>query len=165
MPGCCATRWPLERSGRCKIAKRDWRGLSKGRAKEAPPKHPPHQAEYPTILRLLKAPGVTHTAGMSDPVAPTVLILLYSVVGFLVVLMGMVLGISRRLWRIERWLAEGGGREEAAPSTPSSAETSSGGAFDTFLNEDPSRRQLSKGEQFAAYRRWRHEKGLNWSNS
>lgn len=34
--------------------------------------------------------------------------------------------------------------------------------FDRFLAEDPARRALPKKEQFAAYRRWREEKGLNW---
>jgi hypothetical protein len=41
---------------------------------------------------------------------------------------------------------------EVAPGTP----------FEEFLNEDPSRRLLSKKEQFAAYRDWRSQKGLNW---
>ncbi len=34
--------------------------------------------------------------------------------------------------------------------------------FAVFLEEEPSRRELSKKEQFAAFRRWRDEKGLNW---
>lgn len=41
---------------------------------------------------------------------------------------------------------------EVEPGTP----------FEEFLNEDPSRRSLSKKEQFAAYRDWRSQKGLNW---
>ncbi|MES2983400.1 MAG: hypothetical protein V4727_13900 [Verrucomicrobiota bacterium] len=41
---------------------------------------------------------------------------------------------------------------EVAPGTP----------FEEFLNEDPSRRSLNKKEQFAAYRDWRSQKGLNW---
>ncbi len=41
---------------------------------------------------------------------------------------------------------------EVAPGTP----------FEEFLNEDPTRRSLSKKEQFAAYRDWRSQKGLNW---
>ena len=100
---------------------------------------------------------------MPEPVAPTVLILLYSAVGLLVLLLVMVRGISRRLTRVERRLVAGVSREETA--APSLAETTAGGTFDTFLNEDPARRELSKGEQFAAYRRWRQENGLNWSHS
>lgn len=34
--------------------------------------------------------------------------------------------------------------------------------FATFLAEDPMRKELSKKEQFAAFRRWRDQKGLNW---
>ena len=34
--------------------------------------------------------------------------------------------------------------------------------FEEFLEEDPSRRDLPKKEQFAAFRQWREEKGLNW---
>ena len=37
-------------------------------------------------------------------------------------------------------------------------------AFDQFLAEDPERLVLSKSEQFAAYREWRKEKGMNWSS-
>jgi hypothetical protein len=36
--------------------------------------------------------------------------------------------------------------------------------FAEFLAEDPSRRDLPKKEQFAAFRRWREEKGLNWKS-
>lgn len=36
------------------------------------------------------------------------------------------------------------------------------GPFLDFLNEDPARREMPKKEQFAAYRRWRSARGLNW---
>ena len=36
--------------------------------------------------------------------------------------------------------------------------------FALFLAEDPARAQLPKKEQFAAFRRWREEKGMNWKN-
>jgi hypothetical protein len=120
--------------------------------------HHPH-------MRLLKAPGAYHTLSMPEPVAPTVVILLYSAVGLLILLIGMVLGIFRRLTRIERRMAERANPQEAAASAQALKETSIGGAFETFLNEDPARRLLPKGEQFAAYRRWRQDHGLNWSNS
>lgn len=42
-------------------------------------------------------------------------------------------------------------------------DASMGGAFEGFLDEEPGRRALPKGEQFAAYRKWRQEKGLNWT--
>lgn len=100
---------------------------------------------------------------MPDPVAPTVVILLISAVGLLLVLVAMGLGIFRRLAHIERSVAEGLSRQEATESAQ--VEPAVGGAFETFLNEDPARRLLPKGEQFAAYRRWRQDHGLNWSNS
>lgn len=95
----------------------------------------------------------------------TVFILSCASVGLSVLVLGMVVGISRRLARMERWLVESENRQSEAVAAPSAAETSSGGAFETFLKEDPSRRKLPKGEQFAAYRKWRQENGLNWSNS
>ncbi len=42
---------------------------------------------------------------------------------------------------------------EAGPGTP----------FEEFLDEDPKHRTLPKKEQFKAYRKWRADKGLNWS--
>lgn len=71
--------------------------------------------------------------------------------------------IARRLSRIEGQISRWDGRFEATESPPSVAETSPGGAFEAFLGENPERRGLTKSEQFAAYRQWRHEKGLNWS--
>lgn len=41
-------------------------------------------------------------------------------------------------------------------------EVAPGSHFEEFLNEDPSRRSLGKKEQFAAYRNWRSQRGLNW---
>lgn len=101
---------------------------------------------------------------MPEPVAPMVVILLSCAVGLLVLLLALVMGILRRLLRIERRLTAGLGRWEAAESAPALEESSAGGAFETFLNEDAARRALSKGEQSAAFRRWRQAKGLNWSS-
>ena len=71
-----------------------------------------------------------------------------------------------RLGRIEKSLAKFFPPPDPTPdSQPPAIETQPGGAFEAFLAEDPERRKLPKGEQFAAYRRWRQEKGLNWSNS
>jgi hypothetical protein len=73
--------------------------------------------------------------------------------------------ISQRLAEIERLLDEGSSSAKTEAPAPSAAETASGGAFETFLSENPTRRDLPKSEQFAAYRKWRQEKGLNWSGS
>lgn len=75
----------------------------------------------------------------------------------------VILWMARRLSRIERLLTRHDGRQDESVPAPSMAETSAGGAFEAFLNEAPERRGLTKGEQFAAYRQWRHENGMNWT--
>lgn len=102
---------------------------------------------------------------MSEPVAPLVVILLASVLGLLGLVFAILVRTAARVARIERLLAGERPREEVAGTSPSPAESAAGGAFETFLSEDPARRELPKGEQFAAYRRWRQARGLNWSNS
>ena len=102
---------------------------------------------------------------MPEAEAPTLIILLSVCAGLLVLVLLLVLRISSRLSRIEKLAGQSPSRSESADQSPSKAETSPGGAFEAFLSEDPSRRDLPKGEQFSAYRQWRHEKGMNWSNS
>ncbi|HVJ47418.1 MAG TPA: hypothetical protein VM511_13590 [Luteolibacter sp.] len=93
-----------------------------------------------------------------------VTILLAVCVGLLFFLLLAVFGINGRLGRVERLLAE---KKESkpAPESISAVESAPGGPFEAFLEEDPSRRSLSKKEQSAAYRKWRQQNGMNWSNS
>jgi flagellar biosynthesis/type III secretory pathway M-ring protein FliF/YscJ len=114
---------------------------------------------------LLKRARSAQNSGMPENDAPAILILLYVVLGLLVILLGFAFGIRRRLARIERRLLAAASHSETSASAPSVAETSPGGAFESFLAEDPARRDLPKKEQFAEYRKWRQEKGMNWSNS
>jgi len=102
---------------------------------------------------------------MPDADSPALQILLYISVGLLAAIALLCWRISRRLARLERRLGTGAAHADADAAAPTAAETSAGGAFETFLSEDPARRALPKGEQFAAYRKWRQEKGLNWSGS
>lgn len=102
---------------------------------------------------------------MPEISSSTGFILLCGCAGLLVLVLGLAIGISRRLRRIEHWLVEMDARREPPAQPAPAAESSGGGAFEEFLNEDPARKGLSKSEQFAEYRRWRQEKGLNWSNS
>jgi hypothetical protein len=102
---------------------------------------------------------------MPEAEAPTLLILLSACAGLLVLVLLLVVRISWRLSRIEKLAGQSPARAESADQAPSKAETSPGGAFEAFLAEDPNRRDLPKGEQFSAYRQWRHDKGMNWSNS
>ena len=109
---------------------------------------------------------------MPDPETPAfafqLLILASACLVLLIFLLIMTFRISGRLARIERQRIQtthNKGNPESAERGPSLAETSPGGAFEAFLKEDPARREMSKAEQFAAYREWRDEKGMNWSNS
>jgi hypothetical protein len=103
---------------------------------------------------------------MPDDATPMITILLYTTIGLLLLLLVLTAWLSMRLGRIEKYLANFSLRPDTAPDSKVPAiETQPGGAFEAFLAEDPEHRKLPKGEQFAAYRRWRQEKGLNWSNS
>ena len=104
---------------------------------------------------------------MPENVLPIVLVLTAVSTLFLTLVLFFVIRISGRVAKVECLLA---GRTEKSGSdvsalAPSSAESSAGGAFEAFLNEDQSRRGLPKGDQFKAYRKWRQENGLNWTNS
>lgn len=124
------------------------------------------RVEAPWGIRAFQAGRLVQTAGeMPEFTSSTVVILLASILGVLLLIFIALLGISRNLAVMVRRQAEPQSREEATTGTPSAAETSAGGAFETFLREDPARRKLAKGEQFAAYRKWRQENGLNWTNS
>ena len=106
---------------------------------------------------------------MSESEIPAFAMLLWWVGGllFVMLLLALVLifRILGRLSRLELLIRQPAGRQEVVEAGPSASETSPGGAFETFLSEDPNRRNLPKGEQFSAYRRWRQDKGMNWSNS
>ena len=95
----------------------------------------------------------------------TLVILVSACVGLLTLILFVILRISSRLARLEKQGLQVDKLSSSHETGPTSAETSAGGAFEIFLSEDPSRRQLPKGEQFSAYRQWRQEKGMNWSNS
>lgn len=93
-------------------------------------------------------------------------IMLGVIVGLQVILMLQVAGLSARVRRLR----------DSRGSVPVQATVESGGSleevkarnseqkqwFARFLEEDPSRRDLPKKEQFEAFRRWRNERGLNW---
>ncbi len=81
--------------------------------------------------------------------------------GLLLLLVWLAIRSARRLRRLERLLEA---RDAAAAAAaPAAAPSAPRGEFETFLAEDPARQQLAKSEQFSAYRRWRRDKGLNWS--
>ena len=120
--------------------------------------------QEPRYFRASQSKSNGQDFGMPEIDLPTIQKLLVAALCLLLVIAILGWRISRRLTHVERLLANGSASntEEHAPST---AETATGGAFETFLNEDASRRSLPKSEQFSAYRKWRQEKGLNWSGS
>ena len=93
------------------------------------------------------------------------LFLLGTCLVLLVVVVALLVRISSRLTRLETQAQQPVRTHEPADESPTAAESSPGGAFEVFLGEDPARRELSKAEQFSAFRKWRQEKGMNWSNS
>lgn len=104
------------------------------------------------------------TVMLESPESQTLLFLVCACAGLLVILVLMLIRIGSRLSRIEGRLASRK-TTETSEVAPSLAETSPGGAFESFLEEEPDRREMPKKEQFAAYRQWRQERGLNWSGS
>ncbi|MEO5713473.1 MAG: hypothetical protein ABIT37_08280 [Luteolibacter sp.] len=92
-------------------------------------------------------------------------VLLVCCLVMLVFLLFMSFRILSRLGWIERRLEQQKADVQVAETGPTVAESSPGGAFEAFLDEDPARRELTKSEQFTAFRQWRHAKGMNWSNS
>ena len=110
---------------------------------------------------------------MSDPEISLNFVVLASLASatlvLLLIILVLIFKISGRLGSLENRISRSGALNDSSPAVsdtaPSVAETSPGGPFEEFLAEDPDRLNLTKKEQFSAYRQWRQKKGLNWSNS
>jgi hypothetical protein len=102
-------------------------------------------------------------ACMSDTQALAIIILLAVIAGCLLVLLLVVISGGRCLQRIAGSLEQRKGAGDAAGTVLTTRKSRPDGEFETFLNEDPTRLQLTKSEQFSAYRKWRQDKGMNWS--
>jgi len=114
---------------------------------------------------------------MPDQLPPefplSITILCYTVVALLAAIVLMMFRINGQIALLSHRLRKpDGSRSErsSSPATDDAPETQApaievgpGTPFEEFLNEDPDNRRLSKKEQFKAYRKWRAEKGLNWS--
>jgi len=89
------------------------------------------------------------------------------ILALLAILVLLVWATRLALARVEARLGRLESRLQSAPSqsTASDSDEGSGSAYEQFLAEDPQRLAMPKSEQFAAYRQWRREKGMNWSNS
>jgi len=106
---------------------------------------------------------------MSPAETPPYVLQLIIFLSVILLLLGFQLIVSlnsaRRIKRLESRLDGFSKNQASQEGEPGQAETSPGGAFEAFLLENPARRSMIKSEQFAAYRKWRHEKGMNWANS
>ncbi len=96
-----------------------------------------------------------------DPAMSELIVIgLCSIAGLLVLILVVLIRIAARLKGIERRLTK------SRPSVVTEKETSSvasyDGAFGKFIGERPELLVLKKSEQFAAFRKWRKEQGLNW---
>lgn len=86
------------------------------------------------------------------------------VVFFQLLLLVAVLRVSGKVSALARQVASASRDQAFGPELVHRKEENSEHKkwFDEFLEEEPSRRELPKKEQFAAFRKWRDEKGLNW---
>ena len=90
--------------------------------------------------------------------------LLGALLALQLVVLVMLLRLSGRLSRLSRRNAPQApaAGKELGERRESNAEQKK--SFALFLAEDPARTELPKKEQFAAFRRWRDQKGLNWKS-
>lgn len=89
----------------------------------------------------------------------------YACLALLIAIFFLVLRINSKLSGISKKSSHANrssSSSEETEETQPNVEVEPGTPFEEFLNEDPARRSLSKKEQFAAYRDWRSQKGLNW---
>ena len=99
--------------------------------------------------------------------APTMThdILNYLSLAFLIAIFLLALRINSKLSGGSNKITNHGRQNPVVGNSEKSeshVEATHGTPFEEFLNEDPARRTMSKKEQFAAYRDWRTQKGLNW---
>ncbi len=91
----------------------------------------------------------------------SIIVLAYIATAILLVIMILLFRMNGRITALSAKL---GRNSRAAKLTePNVAKADSGSTFEKFLKEDAERRSLTKKEQFKAYRKWRSDKGLNWS--
>ena len=99
----------------------------------------------------------------------TVITLLWVVVALLVTLILLMIllgiGIKASLRRIEIKLGQAPAQRQGPDPMGAMTDSDPEGPFEQFLAEDPQRLTMPKSEQFAAYREWRKQNGMNWSNS
>jgi hypothetical protein len=86
-------------------------------------------------------------------------ILQSSIIVLLLLILVALVRIGTKIGRLEKRLSPLDSSSIEKESVP---EVSYEGAFGKFVSERPELLTLKKGEQFAAFRAWRKEQGLNW---
>ncbi len=89
----------------------------------------------------------------------TALIALYTIIVLLVLILVALIRIGSKFKGIGHRPTVS---EPSSSEKETAPETSHDGAFGKFLGEHPELLALKKSEQFAAFRAWRKEQGLNW---
>jgi hypothetical protein len=123
----------------------------------------PHDDKSRQTIDLAGGATIASLARMSETESLASLILLAVCAGCLLLLVVAVIRNGRCLRRIERSLKAREGATKSAAGAAGGRAAPARGEFETFLGEDPARLLLPKGEQAQAYRRWRQDKGLNWT--
>jgi len=87
------------------------------------------------------------------------------ILGVLAVVVLMLISLRAAVARLDLRLSrmQKSPENKASQRHPSADAEAHESAFEQFLAEDPTRLGMSKTEQFAAYRQWRKDKGMNWS--
>ena len=93
----------------------------------------------------------------------SITILCYSGVFLLFVILLLLFRINVQLAKLSIRLSKSSRSSKLAEPEPQHTEAEPDTPFEEFLNEDMQRRSLSKKDQSEAYRKWRSEKGLNWT--
>ena len=123
----------------------------------------PYDDKSRQTIDLAGGATIASLARMSETESLASLILLAMCAGSLLLLLVAVIRNGRSLRRIERSLQAREGAMKSASAATDGRASGARGEFETFLGEDPARLLLPKGEQAKAYRRWRQDKGLNWT--
>jgi hypothetical protein len=101
------------------------------------------------------ADGLFHRLAMPE----ITLVALYSIIVLLVLILVALIRVGSKLGSLSQRLMP---PEAVSSEHELSPEPAYDGAFGKFLGERPELLVLKKSEQFAAFRKWRKEQGLNW---
>jgi hypothetical protein len=107
-----------------------------------------------------------HPSGMiSEAMVYTMMGLVGAVAVLLLLCVFYLRAIANRLGRTDQSSGHSRSSSSDAKNSPPldfSSRESRSGAFVRFMTDHPELAELTKSEQFAAFRNWRKEQGLNW---